>query len=113
MPLVFSISAQWFFVVEFIATLQSCGMGTSHCLPLAPFLMFPIWHELDVWVSRPSGWASADTVAPMTSRTRHVGTSRAIVIKPMLARMFHEFLLLGARRAVPLRYRIARVVASG
>src|SRR5881396_2951571 len=109
----FSISAQWVFVVELIATLQLGGMGTSHCLPLAPFLMFPIWHELDVWVSRPSGWASAVTVAPMTNRTRHVGTSRAIVIKAMLARMFHGFLLVGARRAVPLRYRIAWVVASG
>src|SRR2546427_8307334 len=69
-PLDFSISAQCVFVVALMATVQLCGMGTSHCLPLAPFLMFPIWHELDVWVSRPSGWASADTVAPMASRSK-------------------------------------------
>jgi hypothetical protein len=39
--------------------------------------MFPIWHELDVWVSRPSGWASADTVAPMASRINPDRIARA------------------------------------
>src|SRR6266571_6053728 len=85
MPPDFSISAQWVFVVALMATLQLCGMGTSHCLPPAPFLMFPIWHELDVWVSRPSGWASADTVTPMASRTRPVRRRRACRMTMMLA----------------------------
>src|SRR5437899_8149671 len=94
MPPDFSISAQWVFVVEFIATLQSCGVGTSHCLPLAPFLMFPIWHELDVCVSRASGWASADTVTPMAGRTQPVGTRRANIMTLMLAQLLNEFQLV-------------------
>src|SRR5438093_13765247 len=112
----FSISAQWVFVVELIATLQLGGMGTSHCLPLAPFLMFPIWHELDVWVSRPRGWASADTVAPMQSRTRPFRRRRVCRMTMMLSGskwMAQRRAVVGARRAVPLPYRIAWMVTSG
>src|SRR5207253_11363660 len=83
----FSMSAQWVFVAAFMATLQLCGMGTSQCLPLAPFLMFPIWHELDVWVSRPRGWASADTVVPMQSKVRTAPRKRTNFMRVMLARI--------------------------
>jgi hypothetical protein len=38
----FSISVQWVFVTELVATLQAGGIGTSQCLPLELFLIAPI-----------------------------------------------------------------------
>ena len=42
MPPDFSMSTQWVLVVTFVATLQAAGMATSHCLPVAFFLIAPI-----------------------------------------------------------------------
>jgi hypothetical protein len=38
----FWMSLQWVFVATFVATVQAGGIGTSHCVPVAPFLIAPI-----------------------------------------------------------------------
>ena len=42
MPPDFSMSTQWVLVTTFVATLHAAGIATSHCLPVAFFLIPPI-----------------------------------------------------------------------